>query len=876
MIFVSSLVVCVIVCLLYLPVSFCHYCFRFPFLSETISKRIFQAADYHALPNRKIQKFGDIIGMASGRLEINEHGGAVIVELPENCIKLCADEYLADRNVSGVWSVEKIRHRDEHRGHRFELKITIRPLKRNRSDAKRDPESGNGLSKSRSFLIKDDDYPQYFTNGQQYADDISERTSNQRIEKRIFNILYDNTEIPFHLNYGRSPNVPLVYGLGQNSHLNIGEYYMGRPPVPAAASFHPRPLRFGVGSHPPNGLPNQIPPGSLHHHYYLNKEEVPIYKASLFENGNIFAQHGAHGPLVLPNHVTNMQYSTIRNPQSQHVENQIRPNEFFNSFSPTPSNPIQFHGTESEAGKFSGAVKGGAYDDNRETILDGEHHKYIVSQFDVQNNNLLNSAPSKEPGHGQGITPTPYVFQIDASSPTSAPISFYSEQQTHQHHQQPHHQQPQPQQQHVHHHPQQQHPNQNHVVPSSVYSSQQLANQLYWFGDGQQPRNPNVNFESSFPFHENTFSELDPVYHGNGQSISSIGPEQSVLVTPGNVANIHPTAGFGQDSNREASQSPAQHSSHGYTVSNEDQSTTQENTEPNLTTPYVLSTTNSYTQHLNDGKPDSINAQLPPPDSDDDLTVPYVDASVHTEKPYSPIRLIERPVGHSKSEYVTTENRNDQIELASTDVPNKMVKLFDTDQRTAIQVRYKGEKSTAEQKQVKWTPKRTRQRKPTTAADIERKEYRRRKVTTNSTTTTSTSASRDVVDDNKPEIITAKSIYFHDEPRTSQSVKKTVSIRIGSNEGMEPTTTSTTTPPPPPTTTTTTTITPVSTTTPETPPNTSTNLPDSHTFATQNDKPFVPTPIGRSNVTRLAMIRRVDSKDIDNERNYAKRTRFLG
>lgn len=870
MIFVFSLVVCVIVYLLYLLVTFCHYYFHFPFLSETISKRIFQAADYHALANRKIQKFGDIIGMASGRLEINEHGGAVIVELPENCIKLCADEYLAERNVSGVWSVEKIRHRDEQRGHRFELKITIRALKRNRFDAKRDPESGNGLSKSRSFLIKDDDYPQYFTDGLQYTDSNSERTSNQRIEKRIFNILYDNTEIPFHLNYGRSPNVPLVYGLGQDSHLNIGEYYMGRPPVPAAASFHPRPLRFGGGSHPPSGLPNQISPGNLHHHYYLNKEEVPIYKASLFENGNIFGQHGAHGPLVLPNQVANMQYSTIRNPQSQHVENQIRPNEFFNAFSPTPSNPIQFHGTESETGKFRGTVKGGAYDDNRESILEGEHQKYIVSQFDVQNNNLLNSAPPKEPGHGQGVTPSPYVFQIDTSSPTSAPISFYSEQQpqqhhqqSHQHQQQPHHPQPHP---HHQHHPQLQQSHQNHVQPSSVYSSQQLANQLYWFNDGQQPRNPNVNFESSFPFNGNTFSELDPVYHGNGQLTSSNGPDQSVLVTPGNVAAIHPTAGFGQDSNREASQLPSQQSSHGYTVPSEDHSTTQENTEPNFTTPYVLSTTNSYTQHLNDDKPDSINAQLPPPDSDDDLTVPYVDASVHTEKPYSPVRLIERPVAHSKSEYVTTENRNDQIGLASTDVPNKMEKLFDTDQRTAIQVRYKGEKSTSEQKQVKWTPKRTRQRKPTTAGDIERKEYRRRKGSTNTTTTTSTSAPSDVVEDNKPEIITAKSIYFHDEPRTSQSVKKTVSIRIGSNESTEPTTTSTTT----------TTTTPVSPTTPETPPNTSTNSPGPHEFATQNDKPFAPTPIGRSNVTRLAMIRRVDGKGVDSERNSAKRIRFSG
>lgn len=397
------------------------------FHSETISKDILQAAEYHALPNRKVPKFGDIIGIASGRLEINKHGDeAVIVELPENCIKLCADDYLTEQNVSGVWSVEKIRHRDENRGHRYELKISIRPMKRNRFDARRDADGGNGgLSKSRSFLIKDDDYPQYFADGPN-TDGNDVRKGNQRIEKRIFNILYDNTEIPFHLNYGRSPNIPLVYGLGQDSNLNIGEYYMNRPPAPAAAaSFQSRPLRFSAGHHP-------SPSGHLHHHYYLNKEEVPIYKASLFNNGNIFGQHGSHGPLVLPDQMTSVKYSTIRNPQNQHIENQIRPNEYFNSFSPTQSIPIQFHGVSSEAVKFKGGVNG-LYDDHRgESVLEGEHQKYVVSQFDVQNNNLLNSPPpppppSKQnagilPGHGHGITPTPYVFQIDtSSSPTPSP-----------------------------------------------------------------------------------------------------------------------------------------------------------------------------------------------------------------------------------------------------------------------------------------------------------------------------------------------------------------------------------------------------------------------------------------------------------------------
>lgn len=834
--------------------------FHFQFLSEIVSKDILHAADYHALPNRKIQKFGDIIGMATGRLEINEHGGAAIVELPENCIKLCADEYLAEKNVSGVWSVEKIRHRDENRGHRYELKITIRAMKKYRFDTKRDAidANGNGLSKARSFLIKDEDYPKYFSGHRDTH--IEQRKSNQRVEKRIFNILYDNTEIPFHLNYGRSPNIPLVYGLGQDSHLNIGEYYMGRPAVPSS-SFHSRPLRFGGGGPhpPPNGLPsngpNPLTPGQLHHHYYLNKDEVPIYKASLFENGNVFGQHAAHGPVVLPNQMPNHQYSTIRNPQSQRIENQIRPNEYFNSFTPTPSIPVQFPGTESDdAAKYRGSVNG-VYDENRETILEGEHHKYVGPQFDVTNN-LLNFSPpqpAKQNSHvstanGHGITPTPYVFQIDAS-PSPAPISFYSNPNQNQH--------------------QQHHPQSNHVQPSSVYSSQQLANQFYWFGDGhQQPRNPNAHFESSYPFHENTFSELDPVYHGHGQ-------DQSISVTPGNIVSVQPTTGFERDSNREASQLPHQHSSIGYTVSSEDQSTTQENTEPNFTTPYVLSTTKTFgKQHSNDGKPDSINAQLPPPDADDDLTVPYVDASIHTEKPYAPIRLIERPVehrhiAHSKTEYVTTENRNDEIVAAATDVPNKMEKIFDSDHRTPIQVRYKSQKNTnaAEKQTVKWTPKRTRQRKPATENENERKAtYRHRKVSTTTTTATPTVTSSDTEDTN-PEIITAKSVFFHDEPRTSQSVKKTVSIRIGDNEDIENVTNSSKS-----TTvamSTTTTSTPATTTT-------STDTPESHTFISPNSKPFMPTAMGRSNVTRLAMIKRVDGQIRDSDRIIAKRTRYLG
>lgn len=226
-------------------------------------------------------------------------------------------------NITALWQVEKIRHRDTSRGHAMELKLTIVPMRRNHAESKREIVSGSGGGgggqlKARSFVVRDIDYPRYFD------DNAHGLAPRNKIQKRTFDMfgmsqpLFDSYRIPLHYKYQNK----------YTDNLNTGEYYVsgeiGGQTTDRAFYQHPAPtiqyqsptgfneqqqlqrphlIRFPTAS---AGSTNDYPDTGgttspftathLHHHFYMNKNNVPLVKATAFEKENLIEEHykGAH------------------------------------------------------------------------------------------------------------------------------------------------------------------------------------------------------------------------------------------------------------------------------------------------------------------------------------------------------------------------------------------------------------------------------------------------------------------------------------------------------------------------------------------------------------------------------------------------------
>lgn len=104
-----------------------------------------------------IPKFGDIVLLGKGTLERTDNDSYTFVQSEYDCDKHCFERHQEWDNVTAVWTVERIRHRDPDRGHRYELKFTVVPLHENKTNG-----ADTGLRISKSYIVRDDDYPKYF------------------------------------------------------------------------------------------------------------------------------------------------------------------------------------------------------------------------------------------------------------------------------------------------------------------------------------------------------------------------------------------------------------------------------------------------------------------------------------------------------------------------------------------------------------------------------------------------------------------------------------------------------------------------------------------------------------------------------------------
>lgn len=224
-------------------------------------------------------------------------------------------------NVTVLWMVEMIRHRNPSRGHANELKLTVFPIRRlkgtdnnSKREAKRDPHPY-----PRSFVIRDKDYPLYFVDTG-LPTLFVERSSPTAtpIQKRTFDMitsLADNNFDSYHL--------PLHFNYNGNDQLNTGEFYAGEiqdigPTVPTYQNYG-----NSISSTPYQSISEQVlhsghhirfpttegitGPSSafldristtpltathLHHHFYLNRNQID---SNLFHKGHLYDKHAGHG-----------------------------------------------------------------------------------------------------------------------------------------------------------------------------------------------------------------------------------------------------------------------------------------------------------------------------------------------------------------------------------------------------------------------------------------------------------------------------------------------------------------------------------------------------------------------------------------------------
>lgn len=235
-----------------------------PYSVKRRQKEIYRAP-YKGFIDVNTPKFGDIVLLAKGRLEKAENETYVFVQNQEPCDRRCFEKAQDNQNVTAVWTVERIRHRDHARGHRFELKFTVVPLNEDKSQG-----ADSGLRISKSYIVRDDDYPRYFVGEGSVTATVAKR-SDRRTIFDMFDIMpFMNAFIPYTPRYGPNHAASNV-----RPELNTGEYSPHRPgrliPAPGQATMTvirlpPKVVRMPEGMKSPFSGGNPMS-GS---HLYLN------------------------------------------------------------------------------------------------------------------------------------------------------------------------------------------------------------------------------------------------------------------------------------------------------------------------------------------------------------------------------------------------------------------------------------------------------------------------------------------------------------------------------------------------------------------------------------------------------------------------------
>lgn len=619
-------------------------------------------------------EFGDIIILAQGRLEKSNDGLIFAQEVNKKCGRVCY-ETLNDlgRNVTALWMVEKIRHRNEKMNHRFEMKFTILPLRFSEKTGEMD-----GSMKQKSYILREEDYPRFFKTRnakmlfKKFYEPATDKSSIDRsfVEfQHPFQKPFMQQNFPFQINYNQNPFL--------KQDLNFGEYYnpystknsiQHQFPYQTPPNFEHYKKVANIkfpGQETGTTIKSEYHPNSpfshIHHHYYLNKKKVPLIKATSFEK------------------ITN--YPTPTYPAS------MIPVDFRGA--PEPATiPQNFRlTTESTSIEKKQAVSD-KYRGTTQQYVGQQHFpqfqtpQYFADQLPIP----------PHPNQLIQIAQTPYnipMNHLQIVTPSGGQ-QFY-QQQSHE------------------------------LPPTTVQYMQplqippQFSNNVFNSLMGytirpthQQPQQPQQQFQETYrsqspspttyqQFHESPryvshkFSEPDPLYENPSPSESKESIEEVNNLTETHPQQVEkpntPSPTIDQQSTdfeiipSKSIQLP--------TIIEMQPTTIQTNSiEDEVQIHFVKTTATTITTTTkSDKKFDSINAQLPPPEKGADLIVPYVETSVVTQKSVSPPLIIVPSTNFSTSESI------------SKIVPKLRSRNFS---RTA---------RTTEKPVLKWMPKRNRGKK---------------------------------------------------------------------------------------------------------------------------------------------------------------------
>ncbi|KAL7019861.1 hypothetical protein ACKWTF_011277 [Chironomus riparius] len=185
---------------------------RIALSSPSVNKDMLLQAPYVGSANFDPSAFGDIVILAKGKLKKFTNETYLFEEIHDVCEYQCqnnADKYL--ENVTALWMVERIRHRDAERQYRYDLKFTIVPIFSGRNALLKSNNLEERLRNilKKTFILRDTDYPKYF---QQIVPKIARRAD---INRSMPSYVTPNHLMHHAYSYSHPPKM---------HHLNMGEF----------------------------------------------------------------------------------------------------------------------------------------------------------------------------------------------------------------------------------------------------------------------------------------------------------------------------------------------------------------------------------------------------------------------------------------------------------------------------------------------------------------------------------------------------------------------------------------------------------------------------------------------------------------------------
>lgn len=589
----------------------------FIFCSDFVDESQIRNAIYVRGAYKSYLKFGDIVSLARGRLETDGNNKFFFIEMDRNeCKKLnCSLNDNVAKNITTFWLVEKVRHRDEKYGHRYELRITIFPIKKLRLDSKRETSSTVNEARRRSFLVREQDYPKYFDETMK---------PNGKIQKRFFDLMGSLSEHPYE-----EYRIPFTLDGYQNRYpeeLNTGEYYsqskrngeqLYQRPTVTTNSYGGHHIKFPDPSAATNEFleatrnypGNPFTSTHLHHHYYLNRNNIPLIKATGYEKETVYENLSEDY----------RQQDRVRNPQIDEISTQIQQQSDQRQSS-------KEHQQEPNAAPQNNAIPtaiGAGYN----FYTEQPRHVYDVSDSsglifanhqNFQTPYSLSDQLPAPPSHlNQFYQQTPYSYPLQLQVVT--PPQQYL---TNTHENAPITATPY---------------NLGHVQQYPIEQFRPIIDFPARFNRQQFPiQNNDVNGNFNQQFEPNRYSEPDPIYHGENIPLPPYTRQVGFdpVIDIGNHHQQQPTQNPDQNQNQIQTNMKLEHQTlktvnGGYEIGPSKSEKRPERQRVNVHTEVAQQ---KGDRNENQTKyPDSINAQLPPPEQDDDLTVPYVESSVVTQ-----------------------------------------------------------------------------------------------------------------------------------------------------------------------------------------------------------------------------------------------------